>query len=141
MLEKIYIHVKNHIYAKFYPCFVIQMVSSHIYKFFVCQNLSMCHTYIHYVGPTPKSVEYQFFGQFLKFPELSRQLSPDMSGLWPIHIWLAGHVRLWTRTCLAPGPDIFGSPVYSLYKGIERRLRTLGLFSLPLHLLRRPRAL
>jgi hypothetical protein len=91
MFEKIYIHVKNPIYTKIYPCFMIQMVSSHIYIF---QNLSMCHTYIYSISPTLKSVEYQFFGQFLKFLELSRQFSPDMSGLWPGHIRLAEHVGL-----------------------------------------------
>jgi hypothetical protein len=40
----------------------------------------MCHTYIYSIGPTPKSIEYQFFGQFPKFSELLRQFSPDMSG-------------------------------------------------------------
>jgi hypothetical protein len=68
--------------------------------FFVFQNLSMCHThthiyiyiYIYYIGPMPKSVDYQFFGQFLKFLELSRQFSPDMSDLFPGHIQLAAHV-------------------------------------------------
>jgi hypothetical protein len=72
---------------------MIQMVYIYIY-IYVFQYLSMCHTYIYSIGPTPKSVEYQFFGQFLKFPELPRQLSPDMSGLWPGHIWLARHVQL-----------------------------------------------
>jgi hypothetical protein len=38
------------------------------------------HTHIYSIGPVPKSVEYQFLGQILKFLELSRQFSPDMSG-------------------------------------------------------------
>jgi hypothetical protein len=49
-------------------------------------------THIYSIGPTPKSVEYQFFGQFLKFSELLRQFSPNMSDLWTGHIRLAGHV-------------------------------------------------
>jgi hypothetical protein len=58
-----------------------------------------------------------------------------------------GHVQHMARTypaswtCLAQGLDMFGSRDSSLYKGAERPLRTLGLFSLPLHLLRWPRAL
>jgi hypothetical protein len=59
----------------------------------------MCHTYIYSIGPMPKSVEYHFFGQFLKFLELPRQFSPDMPGLYSGHIRLAGHVRLQARTC------------------------------------------
>jgi hypothetical protein len=51
----------------------------------------------------PKSVEYQFFGQFLKFLELARQFSPNMSDLWPRHIQIARHVRLRARTCLGLG--------------------------------------
>jgi hypothetical protein len=39
----------------------------------------MCHTYIYSIGPMPKSDEYQFFEQFLKFLELPRWFSPDMS--------------------------------------------------------------
>jgi hypothetical protein len=70
------------------------------YIFFLCQNLSMCHTYIYYIGHMPKSVEYHLFGQF---SELLRQFLPDMSGLWPGHIRLAGHVRLRARTCSGLG--------------------------------------
>jgi hypothetical protein len=79
---------------------MILKASSHIYICFIFQNLSMCHTYIYSIGPTPKSVKYQIFGQFLKFLELQRQFSLDMSDLWPEHIWLAGHVRLLARTSL-----------------------------------------
>jgi hypothetical protein len=35
--------------------------------------LSICHIYISSIGPTPRSFEYQFFGQFPKFPELPGQ--------------------------------------------------------------------
>jgi hypothetical protein len=66
----------------------------------------MCHTYIYSIGPTPKSVEYQFFGQFPKFPELPRQFSPDMSG-----------------------PDMSESWVSSLYKGAECPLEPQASFS------------
>jgi hypothetical protein len=97
--------------------------------------LSMCHThiyiYIYSIGPTPKSVEYQFFGMF---PELSRQFSLDMSGLLPRHIWLDGHVWLWAQTCLGLG-------FLAYIRGLSAPLKTLGLFSLPHHHLRQPRAL
>jgi hypothetical protein len=50
-------HVKNAIYSKFYPCFMIQMVSSYIYMCVcVCVNVWVCvsklvhvpHIYIFY---------------------------------------------------------------------------------------------
>jgi hypothetical protein len=69
------------------------------YICFVFQNLSIYHTYIYSIGPTPKSVEYRVFRRFTKLPELPRQFSPDMSGLWPGHMRLAGHVRFLERTC------------------------------------------
>jgi hypothetical protein len=56
----------------------------------------MCYTYIYSIGATPKSIEYQIFGQF---PELPGQFSPDISDLWPGHIRLAGHVWLLAWTC------------------------------------------
>jgi hypothetical protein len=74
-------------------------ICMYIYVLFF-QKLSMCHGYIYSIGPTPKSIEYQFFGQFLMFSELSRQFSLDMSSLWPGHIRLARHVRLLAWTCL-----------------------------------------
>jgi hypothetical protein len=71
----------------------------YIYVFCFSKLVHVPHIYIYSIGPMPKSVEYQFFGQFLKFLELPRQFSPDMSGLWPGHIQLAGHVRLQAQTC------------------------------------------
>jgi hypothetical protein len=65
------------------------------------------HTYIYSIGHMPKSIEYRVFGWFLKFPELPRQFSPDMSDLWFGHIQLAGHVWLLAHTCLTFGPDNF----------------------------------
>jgi hypothetical protein len=117
---KICFYVKNPIYAKFYPCFMIQMVSSHIYIFFCFSKLvHVPHTYIYFIGPTSKSVEYQIFEQFSKFLELSRQFSPDMSGLWPGHIRLAEHVGLWAWTCL-------GLRFAANIRGLSAPLRTLG---------------
>jgi hypothetical protein len=82
---------------------MILMLSSHIYIYIYmfCSSrlVHVPHTYIYSVGPTPKSVEYHLFGQFLKFTELLRQFLPDMSGLWPGHIQLAGHVWLRAQTC------------------------------------------
>jgi hypothetical protein len=69
------------------------------YFFCFSKLVHVPHIYIYSIGPAPKSIEYQFFGQFLKFSELPRQFSPDMSGLWPRHIRLAGHVRLRAQTC------------------------------------------
>jgi hypothetical protein len=91
----------------------------------------MCHTYIYSIGPTPKAIEYHLFDQFLKLSELSRQFLPDMSGLWPRHIRLAGLVQLRARTY--PG---IGFLAY--IRGLSAPLRTLVF---PLHLLRWPRAL
>jgi hypothetical protein len=53
---------------------MILMASSHIY-FFIFKTCP-CAIHIYYIGPTPKSVEYQFFWQFQKFLELPRQFSP-----------------------------------------------------------------
>jgi hypothetical protein len=92
-----------------------------IYIFFVFQNLSMCHTYIYSIGPTSKSIEYHLFEQFSKFLELPMQFLPDMSGLWPGHIRLAGHARLQSRTCLN-----LGFPSY--IRELSAPLRTLDLF-------------
>jgi hypothetical protein len=91
--------------------------ATYIYSIF--QKLSMCHTYIYIysIGPTPKSVEYHLFGQFLKFLKFLL----DMSGLWTRHIRLAGHVQPWERTC--PGLRF---PAY--IRGLSAPLRTLGLF-------------
>jgi hypothetical protein len=47
-----------------------------IYFFCFSKLVHVPHIYIYSIGPTPKSVEYQFFGQFR---ELSRQFSLDMS--------------------------------------------------------------
>jgi hypothetical protein len=74
--------------------------------FFVFQNLSMCHTYIYSIGPTAKSVEYHLFRQFLKFLG---------------HVWPMAQTYLASRTCLAPGLDMFRSQASSLYKAAERR--------------------
>jgi hypothetical protein len=95
----------------------------YIYICFVFQNLSMCLTYIYYIGSMPKSVEYQFFVQFLKFPELPRQFSSDMFGLWPEHIQLVGHVQLLTQTCLS-----LRFPTYIRGLSPPPPLRTLGFF-------------
>jgi hypothetical protein len=77
--------VKNPIYAKFYSCYMVLMVSNHIYVliFITCPCTTYTHTqiYIYIISPSPKTVEYQVFGWFLKFLELLRQFSPgpDMS--------------------------------------------------------------
>jgi hypothetical protein len=47
----------------------------------------MCHTYIYSIGPMPNSIEYQFFGQFLKFSELRGSFHRTCSGLgFPAYI-------------------------------------------------------
>jgi hypothetical protein len=79
----------------------------YIYIYIVFQDLFMCHTYIYSIGHMPKSIEYHLVEQFLKFLELPRQFLPDMSGLWPGQIRLAGHVWLRAQTC--PG---IGFPAY-----------------------------
>jgi hypothetical protein len=72
----------------------------------------MCLTYIYYIGSMPKSVEYQFFVQFLKFPELPRQFSPG-------HVRPMARAYPTSRTCPAPDPDMSESQVSNLYKGVE----------------------
>jgi hypothetical protein len=94
----------------------------------------MCNTNIYSIGPMQKSVEYQFFGQFPMFLELPRQFSTDMSDLWLGHIRLAGHVLLQAWTCPSLG-------FLAYIRGLSAPLKTIGLFSLPLQLLRWPRAL
>jgi hypothetical protein len=91
-----------------------------IYIFLVFQNLSLCHTYILY-WRYAKIRGISIFWQFLKFLELSRQFSQDVSGLFPRHIRLAEHVRLRARTC----PSL-SFPAY--IRGLSAPLRTLSLF-------------
>jgi hypothetical protein len=102
------------------------MVSSHIYiyiyLFFKLVNVPHTHIYIYIysIGPTPKSVEYNFFRQFL---ELLRQFSPDMFVLLPKHIRLARHVQLQAQTCLG-----LRFPAY--IRGLSAPLGTIYLFFL-----------
>jgi hypothetical protein len=116
---------QNSIYALWFKWF--QAIYIDIYICLSKLHVPHTHThthiyiYIYCIGPMPKSVEYHFFRQFLKFSELARQFWPDMSGLWPRHIRLAGHVQLWARTC--PGLE------FPAYIGeLSAPLRTLGLF-------------
>jgi hypothetical protein len=46
----------------------------------------MCHTYIYSIGPTPKSVEYQFFWAVFVVSETAKEV-------------FIGHVWLRDRTC------------------------------------------
>jgi hypothetical protein len=90
MLENI------HSCQKSYLCKILSMLyDSNAFKPYIYVLFSRLfhvpHTYIYSIGSMPKSVEYHLFGQFLKLP---RQFLPDMSGLWPGHIRLAGHVRV-----------------------------------------------
>jgi hypothetical protein len=69
---------------------MILMASSYIYMFCFLKLVYMPHIYIYiFYWSTPKSIEYQIFGQFLKLPS---RFSPDMSDLRTGHIRLAGHV-------------------------------------------------
>jgi hypothetical protein len=113
---KICFYVKNPIYAKFYPCFMILMVSSHIYILFFKTCSCATHIYI-LLAIRQNRLNINFFRQFLKFPKLSRQFSLDLFGLW------TGHVQLLAQTC----PNL-GFPAY--IRGAERPPRILGLFFL-----------
>jgi hypothetical protein len=105
------------------------------YIFFCFSKLvQVPHTHTHIYWPYAKICGISIFGQFPKFSELPRQFSSDMSGLFLGHIRLARHVRLLARTC--PGLRF---PAY--IRGQSAPLRTLSVFSLPHHHLRRPRAL
>jgi hypothetical protein len=80
----------------------------YIYMFCFLKLVYMPHIYIFYWS-TPKSIEYQIFGQFLKLPS---RFSPDMSDLRTGHIRLAGHVWLLAQTC----PGLGFQPIYT---GVE----------------------
>jgi hypothetical protein len=138
---------QNFIYALWFKWFQA------IY-FFVFQNLSMCHTYIYILlalRQNPLNINFlgsfeNCRGNFHRTCPASRTITRniDMSrprvghvqlaGLLPGHIRLAGHVRLWARTCIC-----FRFLAY--IRGLSAPLKTLVLFSLPRHHLRQPMAL
>jgi hypothetical protein len=64
---------------KMYACFMFIVISSHI-----CVLIFKSCPFMTYkctaIGSTPKSFDYQLFGQFLNFPKLPRQFKLDMSG-------------------------------------------------------------
>jgi hypothetical protein len=114
---------------------MIQMVSSYIFFCFSkLVHVSYTHTHTHIILALRQNPWNINFEQFLKFPELPRQFSPDMSGLFLGHIWLVGHVRLLARTC--PSLRV---PAY--IRGLSAPFRTLTLFSPLHHHLRWPRVL
>jgi hypothetical protein len=82
------------LYQKSYLCKILSLLydsngsKPHIYVLFFKTCPGATHIYIFY-WPTPKFIEYQFFGQFLKFSDLLSQFSSDMSGL------RTGHVQVW----------------------------------------------
>jgi hypothetical protein len=90
--------------------FYIPLLSSYI-----CALISKTCSFIIYICttivPTPKSFDYQFFGQFLNFPELPRQFKPDMSGL-------LAQTYPASCTCLALGPDMCGYQASGYIKGV-----------------------
>jgi hypothetical protein len=86
----------------------------YIYVFF--KNLSMCHTYIYSIGPTPKSIEYQFFGQFPKFSELLRQFSPDMS-----RSRVSTYIYIYRRLSTTLNPNL-AKPLSSLSLAVAKAL-------------------
>jgi hypothetical protein len=54
----------------------------------------------------------EFLGSFLKFSELPRQFSPDMSGLWPGHVRVSGF-SLYKGLSTPSNPN-FAKPLSSL---------------------------
>jgi hypothetical protein len=110
---KIYFHAKYHIYAKFYPCFMIQMVSNHIYIFCFSKHVHVPHIYI-------------FYWPYAKIDWISifRAVSKVFGTTEAV---FTGNVRpmAWTylasRTCLG-----LGFPAY--IRGLSAPLRTLSLF-------------
>jgi hypothetical protein len=112
---------------KFWSCSMILMVSSHIYVLILITCPCITYMYVCIYIYTlfalrQKSVEYRVFGRFLKFLKLLRQLSPDMSGLWPRQ----------SRICPAPGPRHIRVSGFSLYKGDPIPLGTLASFFHPI---------
>jgi hypothetical protein len=94
---KPYIHIYIYIY---------------IYIYIVFQNLSMCHTYIYSVVPTP----IHWISNFQAVSEVSGTAETVFTG----HVRPMAQTYPASRTCLAPRSDMFGSRVPSLYKGAER---------------------
>jgi hypothetical protein len=105
---KIYIHVKNPIYAKIYPCFVIQMVSSHIYIYFGLSKLvHVLHIYI-------------FYWPYVKIRWISNfQVIFEVFGI--AEVVFTEHVRPMARTCSG-----LRFPAYIMV--LSAPPRTLGLF-------------
>jgi hypothetical protein len=112
MLEKIYIHVKNPIYTKFYPCFMIQMVSSHIYIFCLFVKTCPCATDIYFLlALCQNPLNIIFSGSFRSFWNCRGSFyrtCPTLARTYPA-----------SQTCPAQGLDMSGSWVSSLYKGVE----------------------
>jgi hypothetical protein len=105
---KICFYVKNPIYAKFYPCFMILMVSSHIYMFCFSKLVHVPHIYIYILLALHQNLlNINFLGSFQSFQNCQDSFH---------------------RTCPAYGPDISRCWASSLYKGAERPLRTVGSF-------------
>jgi hypothetical protein len=101
MLEK-YTFMSKILFTQKNPCFMIQMVSSHIYILFFKTFPCVTHIYILLVlWQNPLNIN--FLGSFRNYRD-------------NFH-W----------TCPAPGSDKSGTQVSSLYKGVERPLRILGL--------------
>jgi hypothetical protein len=85
-----------------------------LYIYIYIQNLSMCHTFIYSIAPTPKSVEYQFF----------RAVSEVFGTAETV---FTGHVQPMARTY--PASQTCTGLGFSAYiKGLSVPLRTLGLF-------------
>jgi hypothetical protein len=79
----------------------------YIYVLFFNTCLYVTHIYILLaLRQNPPNID--FFKQCLKFSELARQFSLDMSDLWPRHIQLAGHVWLLAQI----GPSLRFQPIY-----------------------------
>jgi hypothetical protein len=100
---------------------MIQMVSSHIFLFF---KTCPCATHLYILLALRQNLLNIIFQAVSKVSEIAETV-------------FIRHVRP------AQGPDMSGSHVSSLYKGVDRPspLEPCVFFSLPLHLLQRPRAL
>jgi hypothetical protein len=94
---------------------MILMVSSNIYIYicFVFQNLSMCHTYIYILLALQQNLLNINF-------RIVSEVSETAEAVFTGHVWPMARTYPASRTCLAPGLDMSGSRVSSLYKGVDR---------------------
>jgi hypothetical protein len=120
---KICFYVKNPIYAKFYPRFMILMASSHIYMFCFLKLVHVPHIYIYILLAYTK---IRWISNFL----VVSKIFGTAKLVFTEHVWPMDRTYLTSGTCPAPIPDMSGSQVSAYILGVWVPLRTLTLQNL-----------